>query len=348
MVAGDIMTVSAAIDQPRVRMLDMQAPPERNLIASLKCWLYLKAEAVLTELTAPYIQHLLETDREKLLRWAVGARKRYEFLSRPNLSLAQAEAMTIRNPHTGLPAPPTPSEWFAPIRGEPRGFVLYVHGGSFIAERSPRVTALIGRFAAAANARVFAPSYRLAPEHPCPAAIEDIEAAFAWLGRIWPDEPVVAVGESAGSAILLAALQRMRDRKEPLPRGAMLLSPWLDLSLQSRSVAMSSIIGRARQTMDALSLTARLYLHDRSATDPLASPLFGEMHGLPPMLIHASRSDTFYDDAVRLADKVRDACGDLTVRLWSDETHVWERSSAPAARQSIQLGAEFIRDRLAA
>lgn len=341
------MTVSATIDQPGVRLIDMQAPPERNAMAAVRRWIYLHGEALATELMVPYMRRLLDTDREKLLRWAVGARKRYHLVSRPNLSLAQAEAMTIRGPHGALPAPPTPSEWFAPIRGEPRGFVLYVHGGSFMAERSPRVTALIGRFAAAANARVFAPSYRLAPENPCPAAVEDIEAAFAWLGRTWPDEPVVAVAESAGAAILLAALQRMRDRGEALPRGAMFLSPWLDLSLQSRSVALSSFVSRTRLTMDALALTARLYLHDMSATDPVASPLFGDMHGLPPMLIHASKSDTLYDDAVRLADKVRDAGGDLTARLWTAETHVWERSSAPAARQSIELGAEFIRDRLA-
>ena len=259
----------------------------------------------------------------------------------------KAEAMRIAGPHGALPAPPTPSEWFAPMRGEPRGFVLYVHGGSFLAERSPIITSLIGRFAAAANARVFSPSYRLAPEHPCPAAIEDIEAAFAWLARTWPDEPVVGGGASAGAAILLAAIQRMKARGEPLPRGLMLLSPWIDLSLQGRSMALASLSGAANRSMHSMALVARLYLRERSATDPLASPLFGDMTGLPPMLIHASRADMLYDDAVRLADRMRDANGDLTLRLWTDEHHVWERSRVPAARQSIQLGAEFIRDRLA-
>jgi monoterpene epsilon-lactone hydrolase len=98
--------------------------------------------------------------------------------------------------------------------------------------------------------------------------------------------------------------------------------------------------------MESLALVARFYLNDTMATDPVASPLFGSFDGFPPMLIHASRGDILYDDAVRLAEKVRDAGGDLTVRLWSDETHVWERMNTPKARQSILLAAEYIRRRL--
>ena len=292
-------------------------------------------------------EYLLEHDYEGLLRFVAASRRTHAWWSRPAMSLAQAEAMQTGAPGGALPASPTPASWFAPVRGEPRGFVLYVHGGSFISERSPKITALIGRFAAAANARVFAPSYRLAPEHPCPAAIEDIEAAFAWLSRVWPDEPVVAVAESSGSAILLSAIQRMQARGEPMPRGLMLLSPWVDLSLQSRSMALTTISRTATSSMEHMALMARLYARDRSTADPLVSPLYGEMKGLPPMLIHASKTDMLYDDAVRLADRVRDANGDLTLRLWTGEGHVWERTSVPAARQSIQLGAEFIRDRLA-
>jgi monoterpene epsilon-lactone hydrolase len=341
------LTGNLTIDQPGVRVVDMAPSQTPSPFRSLGRRLYDATDAVITDWTVRYLRHLLETDREKLLRFAVVGRKIYSQISRPALSLEQADAMTIRSPYGALPGPPTPSAWFAPIRGEPRGFVLYVHGGSFIAERSPRVTAVIGRFAAAANARVFAPTYRLAPEHPCPAAIEDIEAAFAWMRQTWPDEPLVAIGESAGAAILLSALQRMRDRGEAMPNGLMLLSPWLDLSLQSRSLALATFTGRGDRTMDSLALSARLYLHDRSTTDPMASPLFGDMTGLPPMLVHASRADALYDDAARLVDKVRDVGGDLTARLWSDEGHVWERTGSPAARQSIQLAAEFIRARLA-
>ena len=221
--------------------------------------------------------------------------------------------------------------------------VFYVHGGSFIIERSPRITSLVARFAAAAEARVFAPNYRLAPEHPCPAAVEDIVAAYRWYRQRWPDVPVVALAESAGAAILLAAMQTIRDAGEALPRGIMLLSPWVDLSLQSWSVVQAGLAGTSPYTMDLLSAMVHLYLQGRSAVDPVASPLFGDFSGFPPVLVHASKDDILFDDAVRLADCVRAAGGNLTVRFWMDETHVWERMHSVKARQSISRAADFIR-----
>jgi acetyl esterase/lipase len=264
----------------------------------------------------------------------------------PAVARLDAEAVRQLGPGQGLPPPPSPAEWFAPRAAPPRGMVFYVHGGSFVAERSPRITHLVARFAAAAQARVFAPSYRLAPEHPCPAAVDDIVAAWAWRCETSPDEPVVALAESAGAAILVAALQRAIAQGLRPPSGLVLLSPWVDLSLQSWSVTAASLIGSTPYTMESLALMARFYLGGRAATDPVASPLFGAFDGFPPTLIHASRGDILYDDAVRLADAMRDVGCDLTVRLWTEETHVWERMRTPKARQSIELAADFIRRRL--
>lgn len=243
-------------------------------------------------------------------------------------------------------APPTPAQWFDPRDAASRGLIFYVHGGSFVAERSPRITQLVGRFAAEAKARVFAPSYRLAPEHPCPAAVEDIVASWRWLSETQPGEPVVALAESAGAAILLAALQQARDRGLPMPCGVVLLSPWVDLSLQSWSVMAASIARTSPHTMESLAMFAHFYLQGRSAIDPIASPLFGSFAGFPPMLIHASRTDILYDDAMRLAERMREVDGDLTLRNWTDETHVWERMNTAKSRQSITLAADFIRKRL--
>lgn len=283
---------------------------------------------------------------EALAAHTARQRRIHERFDAPILPRLEAEAVRQIGPGAGLSSPPAPSEWFAPRKATPRGFVFYVHGGSFIAERSPKITELVARFAAAAEARVFAPSYRLAPEHPCPAAVDDILAAWRWFHETWPDEPVVALAESAGAAILLAALQQGRDEGLPLPSGVVLLSPWVDLSLQSWSVTVASLMGTTPYTMESLALVARFYLDGRPGTDPIASPLFGDWSGFPPMLIHASRGDILYDDAVRLADRIREVGGDLTVRLWSDETHVWERMRTPKARQSIELAADFIRRRL--
>jgi len=264
----------------------------------------------------------------------------------PRAHSMSIDAVKVARPHDVLHSPPVPSDWFAPIRGEPHGFVFYVHGGSFILERSPAITDVVAQFSAAAGARVYAPNYRLAPEHPCPAAVDDIVEAWAWFRDTWPDEPVVALAESAGSSILLAALQRIAAAGDELPSGVVLLSPWVDLSLQSWSVLANSLSGASGSTMESLAMMAHLYLGGRPASDPVASPLYGDFTGFPPMLIHASKTDILYDDAVRLADRVRDAGGDLTVRLWTDEIHVWERAATPKAMQSIELGAEFIRRRL--
>lgn len=284
--------------------------------------------------------------REALLRHVERQRRVHMRFDAPTVARLNAEAVRQAGPGVGLPAPPAPSEWFAPRDTPARGFVFYVHGGSFIAERSPRITQLVARFAAAAQARVFAPSYRLAPEHPCPAAVDDIVAAWSWFQDTWPDEPVVALAESAGAAILLAALQRARDLGMKMPCGVVLLSPWVDLSLQSWSVTAASLLGTTPYTMESLALVARFYLDGRSPTDPAASPLFGSFEGFPPILIHASRGDILYDDAVRLAERVRAVGGDLTVRLWTEETHVWERMQTAKARQSIELAADFMRRRL--
>jgi epsilon-lactone hydrolase len=284
--------------------------------------------------------------REALIAFTERQRKLHYLSDAPILPMMDAEAVRQTGPGPGLRAPPAPSEWFAPRLKTPRGFVFYVHGGSFVAERSPRITTLVARFAATAEARVYAPSYRLAPEHPCPAAVDDIVAAYTWFLETWPDQPVVALAESAGAAVLMAALQQVRDKGLRMPSGIVLLSPWVDLSLQSWSVTAASLLGTTPYTMESLSLCARFYLDGTSATDPIASPLFGRFDRFPATLIHASRGDILYDDAVRLAEKMRDAGSDLTVRLWAEETHVWERMHTPRAKQSIQLAAQFIRKQL--
>ena len=341
------MDYSTAIDEPRlgVRFIDMDRRSGLGLDRALRR-LGFRIEQALVTMVLRRGLALKDGDPARYQAFLDGWRAFHLRLEPKMQVLIEANAVKTNGMKAGLPAPPSPSEWFAPVKGEAHGAVFYVHGGSFIAERSPRITALVAQFSAAAGARVFAPSYRLAPEHPCPAAVDDIEAAFTWFAANHPDEPVVALAESAGAAILLAALQRVREAGGPMPEGVVLLSPWVDLSLQSWSVIAASMAGTSPYTMESLALMAHLYLNGRPATDPIASPLYGDFDGFPPMLIHASKGDILYDDAVRLADKVREAGGDLTVRLWSDETHVWEQTHSAKARQSIQLAAEFIRRRL--
>ncbi|HQT55566.1 MAG TPA: alpha/beta hydrolase fold domain-containing protein, partial [Phenylobacterium sp.] len=243
--------------------------------------------------------HLVEGGGERLRRSVERLRRAYLRHDRPVGPLARVEAEAWSGP----PSPPSPAPiaatWFRPSKGEDRGFVFYVHGGSFVCEKSPRVTRMIAKLAAAAGARVFSPDYRLAPEHPCPAAIEDVVAAWDWLAATYPDEPLIAVAESSGAAILLAALCQVRDQGGRLPEGVLLFSPWVDLSLQSWSVTAASLAGSTPYSMASLGVMSRLYLQGRPATHPVASPIFGDLSGLPPILVHASQTDIVFDDAKR-------------------------------------------------
>lgn len=338
------MDGTAALDQGGVRLVEMArfADPIVARARSLAWRLGVRRDQVLQFAGLAQGAKLWMTDREAALAFINRGRAGHVRMTPQLSAIVDANAVRVTAPYAPRFAPPAPSEWFAPVKGQPRGFVFYVHGGSFIAERSARLTAMVARFAAKANARLFAPSYRLAPENPCPAAVDDIVAAYRWFKETEPEEPLVAMADSAGSAILLAALQRLRDEGDILPEGIVLLSPWVDVSLQSWSVVAASLTGTASTTMEALGLMAHLYLQGRTATDPVASPIFGDFSGFPPMLIHASKGDILYDDAVRLADVMRDAGGDLTVRLWTAEAHVWEQTSTARAKESIDLACQFI------
>lgn len=339
----DVTSIAGQL-QPGVRLVEMDA--FTGVFGRLRLMarrLRFRCDQLLLTLVLRYGLRLWLEDRPAAEALIARGRASHARMTPVLSAVIEANAVRIAAPHSPLAAPPAPSEWFAPVKGDPHGFVFYVHGGSFLAERSPKLTAMVARFAANANAQVFAPSYRLAPEHPCPAAVEDIVAAYRWFRETWPDEPMVALADSAGASVLLAALQQVRDEGETMPDGVVLLSPWVDLSLQSWSVVAASLAGTTGSSMEALAMMAHLYLQGRSAVDPVASPLYGDFSGFPPMLIHASKGDILYDDAVRLADRVRDVGGDLTVRLWTAETHVWEQTNSPCAKESIQLGAQFIR-----
>ncbi len=286
--------------------------------------------------------HLVEHGGEPLRRAVDRLRDNYLRIDRPVGILARVDTHPWTGPLSPPSTAPIPGAWFQPSEGERRGFVFYVHGGSFVCEKSPRVTRMIAKLAAAAGARVFSPDYRLAPEHPCPAGVEDVAEAFAWLSKVYPDEPIVAVAESSGAAILLAALNLLRDRGASMPAGVLLFSPWVDLSLQSWSVAAASMKASTPYSMASLAVMARLYLQGRSALDPVASPLFGDLSGLPPMLVHASQADIVFDDAKRLAQAVEATDGELTLRVWRGQTHVWERTENAEAKRSLDLAATFV------
>lgn len=244
----------------------------------------------------------------------------------------------------------------APVAGEwvevtaaalPARTLLYVHGGSFILERSDLHNALIARICKETAARAFIVDYRLAPEHPFPAGIEDVKAAYRWLIATGTDPARLGiVADSAGGGLALSALVALRDEGVAMPGAMALLGPWVDLTLSGNSIIGNMQNEAMVSTLEGINICARLYLQGHAAGDPAASPLFADLKGLPPTLIHVGAPEMLRDDATRLATRMREA----GTRAWCDiyprMPHVWHRLGPllPETRRSIGEIGEFIRE----
>lgn len=289
------------------------------------------------------VRALESGDREVFARYVARGREAYRRFSMP--SAAQMEAAL-----TGTLLAPAPgiccSTWLEHEPSSATSVLVYVHGGSFIAERSPRLTTLIARVAKAAGMRTLIVDYRLAPEHPCPAAVDDVEQAI--LDLIAQGHPAARIGvvaESAGAAIALAAVQRLRDAQHAL--GAMcFLSPWTDLALTGRSIAARAVTGESASSMEAMAICVHLYLQGRSPLDAVASPVYGSLAGLPPMLVHTSRTDALHDDACSLAERAHSAGSEATLRIWSGGSHAFERQFDQQSERAIADAGAFLQRRL--
>lgn len=238
-------------------------------------------------------------------------------------------------------------EWIAAEDAAENSAILYVPGGAFIMKRSDRMTALAARLARMSGAKLKIADYRLAPEHPCPAAVDDVEAALLDLYQSGYDPAQVVVAcDSAGGSIAMAALLRLKARGDAMPAGLAMFSPWLDLALTGYSLLSSGLSGVSPFTMEMTALCARLYLQDDVlAVDPVASPVFGDVSGLPPILVHVSQEDSFFDDSKLLAKRVEAVDGRLLMRVWPMGGHVWEHEFSVDADHSIMETARFIRGR---
>ncbi len=226
--------------------------------------------------------------------------------------------------------------------GQAARTLLYLHGGGYFA-CSPRTHRPLTAAFAKHGFQVFVPDYRLAPEHPCPAAVED--AAATWRGLVAegraPQSMAVA-GDSAGGGLSLALMLTLRDAGEAQPGAAALFSPWTDLAGTGESVRTNA----RRDAMfwaPGLSHGASHYLGGRPANDPIASPLYADLHGLPPLLVHAGDREILRDDSTRLAERARAAGVTVDLRIWPVVPHVWQLAPfVPEARESVDLASAFL------
>ena len=216
-----------------------------------------------------------------------------------------------------------PAEWVTAPGCDPMRAVLYLHGGGYVIGSINTHRRLAYDISAASGARVLVIDYRLAPEHPFPAAVEDAETAWRWLLQQGFATSRLAIGgDSAGGGLTLATLVNLRDRKLGLPACAVAISPWVDLEGVG-----TSITARAAQDprvqKDGLLWMAGLYLNGKDAKTPLAAPLHAELKGLPPILVQVGTAETLLDDATRIAEKLHAAGVDVRLAIWPNMLHVF-------------------------
>jgi len=237
-----------------------------------------------------------------------------------------------------------PGEWQLPQTGDGGRTILYLHGGGYVLGSPLSHRDMVGAIADAAHARAFIADYRLGPEHPFPAAVEDAVAAYQGLvdSGIDPAKLCIA-GDSAGGGLTVAALVAIRDRKLPLPAGGICISPWADLTCSSNSMT-SMAEADPMLKPDALRWMAGLYLNGQDPKSPLASPVFADLEGLPPLLIQVGTEEALYDDAITLSRVAHEAGVDATLEVWEGMMHVWHLMAKliPEGKQAIQAIGAFV------
>lgn len=236
-----------------------------------------------------------------------------------------------------------PGEWVEGPAGT-KNVLLYLHGGGYFgcsAESHRPVTVSF----ALEGFRVLAPDYRLAPENQFPAAIDDAVAAYrGLLGEGYSPEQIVVAGDSAGGGLALSLLVALRTAGVPLPAGAALFSPWTDLAATGESVRTNAKRCAMFHGPD-IGLSARYYLGQVDPRNPLASPLYADLTGLPPILIHVGADEVLRDDSTRVAERARAAGVRVELKVWPVVPHAWQLAPhmIPEARQSLRESAAFLR-----
>lgn len=232
-----------------------------------------------------------------------------------------------------------PGELLTPKEASSDRVLICLHGGGYMQGSSKSHRHFASRIARAAGALALVPDYRLAPEHPFPAAVEDAVACYRWLlGRGFAPERVAIVGDSAGGGLAVAAALAIRDKGLALPAAVYAISPWADLTGVPDSYAARAPLDPV-VTLESLHRMSAAYAGEADRRHPWLSPLYADLRGLPPLFIHVGTDEILYEDGLRLADAARDAGVDVTLRVGEKMIHVW-----PLFHELLRAGKAAIRE----
>ena len=238
-----------------------------------------------------------------------------------------------------------PVAWISPETDSPT-VILYLHGGGYVSGSLATHQMLCAEIAQSSDARILFVEYRLAPEHPFPAALEDARAAYLWLlGKGIMPKNILVAGDSAGGGLSLALILSLRGAGEPLPAGVFCISPWTDLTMSSES---HNERAKAEMTLhpDNLRLWAFCYAGEGDLKNPLISPYFAEYADFPPTLIQVGSEEVLLDDAKVVAEKAKSAGTDVTLSVYEDMWHVWHTvgTMLPESREAFEEIGKFVRE----
>lgn len=236
-----------------------------------------------------------------------------------------------------------PTRWFTPPNAQAERVLYYLHGGGYIAGSIEGVyESHIARLALHTGLRVLAIDYRLAPENPYPAALEDSLTAYRWL-RDQGEENIIISGDSAGGNLAMSTLVALRDAGDPLPDATVLFSPWVDLANTGTS---HMLVAEADPilTTDGLTSAATCYATDIPLDDPRLSPLYADLSGLPPMLIQVGTYEILLSDSTRLAQAARAAGIDVQLSVWEGQVHDWMvfNDTMPESQAAYEVVRAFV------
>ena len=228
--------------------------------------------------------------------------------------------------------------------------ILYLHGGGYNVGSPNTHREMVAHISKASGAKVLLIDYRLAPEHPFPAALEDAASAYRWLLENGLEGKNIAIaGDSAGGGLSLATAISIRDAGDPLPSSIACISPWTDLMFTGNSSKTNSEIDPMIKAHSGMIL-AKNYIGDNDPRNPLISPLYADMRGLPPILIHVGTDEILLDDSKRVAQKAQDAGVDVALKIYDRLWHVFHMNvnAMPEAKDAVNAFGSFIKKRFTA
>lgn len=241
------------------------------------------------------------------------------------------------------------AQWVSAPGADAQRAVLYFHGGGFQVGSLVSHRELMARLSAAAQCRVLGVAYRLAPEHRYPAALDDASAAWQWLiGQGFEARHIALAGDSAGGGLALSLLLRLRDAGQPLPAAAVLMSAWTDLTASGASYGTRAASDPIHQRPMIVAMACNYLGKEGNPADPLVSPLFADLQGLPPLLAQVGDRETVLDDSRDFVARAKEAGVDATLQVWDHMIHVFQQFPAqlPEARAALQDLGRFLRQHL--